>query len=150
MTPDDLAEINRRAVALLGRIARGPVEVIRSALQPTAEDYEAVFLGSAAKQAADGYADFWANPPSALARPVHEEVRVVAMRSEELGDAPEFPGGYRKIAHLLAPGHVWCAFKFYGAGGTDVLAYNGLVARGDRWAWFPKPWRVLAVGLEAC
>lgn len=142
MTPNDLIEINQRAVILLGQIARGPADVIRAALQPRDEDYDAVFVGAAAQRAREGYASFWAAPPAALSKPVHDVVRVVAQRAQDIAASTDFPGGFRRIAPLLAPDYVWCVFKFSGAGGSDVLAYNGLVSLGDRWAWFPKPWRV--------
>lgn len=145
MTPADLAEINQRAVALLTRIAHGPADAIRTALQPMPEDYETVFRGSVGTQLAEGYASLWANPPAELAKAVHTQVRVFAFVAENIASSRDFPGGYRKIVHLLSPGHVWCAFKFVGAN-DEVLAYDGLVARGDRWAWFPKPWRILAPG----
>lgn len=144
MTHGDLAEISRRAIALLGRIGRGPASLIKSELEPTAEDYAAVFVGDAARQAADAYARFWAEPLETLMRPAHTEIRCVSLRAQDIVASNDFPGGYRKIAHLLVPDQIWCRFKVQGAGGTDVIAYDGLVARGDRFAWFPKPWRVLA------
>ncbi len=53
-----------------------------------------------------------------------------------------------KIAQLLVPGQIWYRWKLVSGGGTDVLAYDGLVSRGERWAWFPTPWRVLAADSE--
>ena len=144
VTQVDLAEIGRRAIELLGRIGRGPAQLIKSELEPTRDDYAAVFIGDAASRAYDAYKTFWSAPPETLMRPAHSEIRVVALPARDIVDSRDFPGGYAKIAHLLVPDQIWCRFKFQGAGGTDVLAYDGLVVRGDRWAWFPKPWRVLA------
>lgn len=42
------------------------------------------------------------------------------------------------------PKQLWVRFKLVGGGGSDIIGYDGLVARGERWAWFPKPWRMLA------
>lgn len=140
----DLTEISRRAITLLGRVGHGPASVIKAELAPTREDFAAVFIGDAAQVAYDAYQGFWLEPPATLMRPTQLEVRVVCLPAQQIVESREFPGGYSKIAHLLVPDQLWCRFKFRGAGGNDVTAYDGLVMRGERWAWFPKPWRMLA------
>lgn len=141
MTDEELTEITKRAVQLLSGLVYGPPELIRATLAPRPEDFAAVFLGDAARLAAEAYAPFWEQPPGALTRSVNAQVRVVTRRSQDIVASDDFPGGYRKIAHLLAPDVAWCRFKLVGPG--DAMAYDGLVSRGDRWAWFPKPWRLL-------
>ena len=142
ITAVSLEEINQRAIALLSGIVYGPPELIAAALKPTHEDFAAVFVGDAAKQAEDAYAAFWANPPGALTKTVGAKIRVITKLSQDIVESGEFPGGYAKIAHLLAPDQAWSRFRLIGDGGKDAMAYDGLVALADgRWAWFPKPWR---------
>jgi hypothetical protein len=144
----DLIQISQRAITMLARIGRGPQSVIKAELEPTREDYDAVFVGGAAQQAYDGYKTFWLQPPETLSRPSHTEIRCISLPAREIVASEEFPGGYRKIAHLLVPDQIWCRFKFQAPGGTDSLAYDGLVVRGDRWVWFPKPWRLFRDEVE--
>ena len=144
-----LDEINQRAFAFLSGVVYGPPELIAAALRPTPDDFAAVFVGEAAHTAAAAYASFWAKPPGALTRSAGAQIRVFTQLSQNIVESSEFPGGYAKIAHLLAPDHAWCRFKLVGNGGRDVLAYDGLVARGERWAWFPKPWRAFTTPTAA-
>lgn len=139
MAPLDLAEITNRAVTLISGVAFGPGALIAAMLKPQPEDYAAVFVGQAATQAADAYAQFWENPPNALTSSVNPKIQVVTRLAQDIVASEEFPGGYAKIAHLLVPDQAWCRFKL---GGANLIAYDGLVWRGERWAWFPKPWRV--------
>lgn len=142
----DLEAINERALVLLSGIIYGPPELIAAALKPTHEDFAAVFVGDAAKRAEDAYAELWKNPPGALTKTVGAKIRVITKLSQDIVESGEFPGGYTRIAHLLAPDQAWCRFRLIGNGGQDAMAYDGLVSRGDaRWAWFPKPWRAFKV-----
>ena len=59
------------------------------------------------------------------------------------GRARSFPGGYLKIATLLRPGVPWVSWKFVRPPGRRGVVFDGLVRLGDRWAWFPKPWRAV-------
>lgn len=140
---DDISDVTRRAAALLAQIAYGPAELIKAALQPLPDDYAGVFVGDMARRAEEFYAGMWADPPAALVKSVGPQIRVFVSRSEDIAESREFPGGYRKIAPHLMPGQLWVRFKLVGGGGADVIGYDGLVARGERWAWFPKPWRML-------
>jgi hypothetical protein len=141
----NLEEINQRAVTLLSGIVYGPPELIATMVRPSHEDFAAVFLGDAAKQAEDAYAEFWANPPGALTKTVGVKVHVVTKLSQDIVESGQFPGGYARIAQLLAPDQAWSRFKLIGDGGREVMGYDGLVARGDRFVWFPKPWRAFKV-----
>lgn len=140
----EFAEISNRAIRTLSGIVFGPAQLIATVLRPTPEDYAAVFTPEAATMATNFYAPFWADPPASLTRTVNAQVRLYACKSQDIVASHEFPGGYAKIAHLLQPDHVWLRFRLVGDG--SAIAYDGLVARGDRWAWFPKPWRMLDVG----
>jgi hypothetical protein len=64
------------------------------------------------------------------------------------GRVAHFPGGYLKIGALLVPGVPWVCWKWSaGAPQSAGIGFDGLVRLGDRWVWFPKPWR--AIGLRA-
>lgn len=140
----DLDEISKRAIKLLSGILYGPPELITATLRPRPEDFAAVFVGDAAKTAADAYASFWDNPPGALSKWANAGIRVFSQLSQNIVESAEFPGGYGKIAHMLVRDQPWCRFKVVGNGGRDTIGYDGLVPLGDRWAWFPKPWRAFA------
>jgi len=139
----DLNEITTRAITVLSGCAYGPAQLITTLLKPEQEDYAAVFAGDAAQQAAASSARVWRPPPTWLAKAVNARVFVVAKLTQDIVTSEEFPGGYSKIAHLLLPDQAWCRFKFIGDGGESVMAYDGLVWRNGRFAWFPKPWRAL-------
>jgi hypothetical protein len=55
-----------------------------------------------------------------------------------------FPEGYHAIVPLLDPHRVWVCWKYTRPGAASGLAYDGLVWCDDHWAWFPKPYRMLA------
>ena len=59
-----------------------------------------------------------------------------------------FPGGYREVARAFQPDPIWLCWKFVEPGSRLGMAHNGLVqVEPLRFAWFPKPWRVLDVKL---
>ena len=141
----DLDEIKQRAITVVSGCAYGPPELIRSLLQPTPEDYAAVFVGDAAQKFQEAYASFWEKPPAALTRTAGARVLMFPQLAQNIVESDQFPGGYAKVAHLLVPDQTWFRFKLVADGGRDVMAYDGLVARGDRFVWFPKPWRALGM-----
>lgn len=144
----DLEEITKRAVTVLSGVAYGPAPLIATMLKPEPEDYAAVFAGDAARQAAEAYASFWDRPPSSLTKSLNPRIFVVTRLAQDIVSSEEFPGGYSKIAHLLVPDVAWCRFKLIGDGGASTIAYDGLVWRNERWAWFPKPWRAFPAPAE--
>lgn len=144
--PDvDLVEITKRAVIAVSGVAHGPAGLIAALLKPRPEDYAAVFVGNAAEQAAEHFALFWENPPGSLTRAPNPQIRMVSRLAQDIVASDEFPGGYSRIAHLLVPDQVWCRFKVISPGADSAIAYDGLVWREDRWAWFPKPWRAFSI-----
>lgn len=147
----ELNRIRREATALMTRLARAGQLDVTAALKPEDEDYAKVFLGDTAATARASYESLWIDPPI-LARPGQTEVEAFALQAETfLTDnefSREFPGGYRKIAHLLNPDLVWVRFKFTEPGKSAGMAYDGLVWLDGRWAWFPKPWRYLMAPID--
>jgi hypothetical protein len=143
----ELFRIARNAEGLLGPLANAPAEIWVAKLRPRDEDWSAVLVGDAARQAREGYAALWANPPKALGKTGQTEVHAFASEADALGAenefSREFPGGYRKIAAHLQPTSIWLTFKLVEPGQSHGMSYDGLVWLRDHWAWFPKPWRVL-------
>jgi len=144
----ELALIRRAAEDFLRPLGQARMVHLVDKLKPQDGDYERVFVGSAASKARDGYADLWMNPPKSLARPDQTNLIVFVAAAEKFGTenefSREFPGGYRKVANKLQPDLVWVRFKYTVPGSESGMAYDGLVFLQDHWAWFPKPWRVLA------
>ncbi|HEU0036415.1 MAG TPA: hypothetical protein VFQ53_37640 [Kofleriaceae bacterium] len=145
----ELYRIARTAERVLAPVANAPPELWVAALRPRDADYDAVFVGEAAARARAGYASLWANPPKSLGKRGQTTVHAFASEADALGHdnefSREFPGGYRKIASQLSPHKVWLTFKLVEPGASSGMSYDGLVwLADDHWAWFPKPWRVLA------
>ena len=126
----------------------GTVLDVVLAWQPRHEDFSRVFVAEAAARAEQAYATFWARPAPPLAPRGHSLLEVRVVESGELGRgtpaAQRFPGGFTRIAHLLVPGLVWVAWKYHTPDRKGRIAHHGLVWMGDRFVWFPKPWRFLA------
>lgn len=150
IAPDfELLEGYLNAVGRLeGFDASDPQRALTLALKPDDADYARVFRGAAAEQARAGYASVWADAWLRI-EPRREQVEVVVhvALAEELGVDPgaleAFPGGYRDVAPHLMPGLFWAAWEFREPGQPCGLQHNGLVLIDNRFAWFPKPWRVI-------
>ncbi|MCT7973039.1 hypothetical protein [Laspinema olomoucense] len=123
-------------------------EIARESLQPRDEDYAQIFVPEAAEIAQKGYKELWAQSPVPQPQPGQTEILIALGRAEELssesGIAEVFPGGYQSIAHYLLPDKVWLTWKYVKPGETSGMTYDGLVWLEDRFAWFPKPWKVLS------
>jgi hypothetical protein len=141
----DLQLIIHRAREMLGALASTTQPFAQ--LRPHDEDYGLVFVGDAALRARAGYAGLWQAPPPWPVRPEQTEIHVTAALAEDFArDDPRaspFPGGYKTIAAQLAPDQVWLLWEHVAPGQRDGIVFDGLVPIGDRWAWFPKPWRVV-------
>jgi hypothetical protein len=122
----------------------GPAAIL--ALRPREEDYERVFA-SGAERARAGYEAFWRDPPRIEVPSDRTHIAVVRATTEDLaegtGRAVDFPGGWRRIATSLRPGLTWVAWRYHRPDESLGTSFDGLVRLDDRWAWFPKPWRVL-------
>ncbi|WP_066341953.1 Imm49 family immunity protein [Azohydromonas lata] len=142
------AAVSAQLRPLLEALGQDRDGVLAASLRPRAGDYALAFAPAVADAARDAYEALWAEPPRVrLAVPGSRLVCHVAPAGL-LGGANElsrsFPGGYRGVAALLDPHRVWVAWKLLPPGQDAGMAYDGLVWLDDHWAWFPKPYRVLA------
>jgi hypothetical protein len=116
---------------------------LAAALRPQASDFLLAFAPGAAIVASDAYAT--APVPRVQA---DGELELALAPAGMLGDdnalSRRFPGGYRAIAHLLAPQRIWASWKYVRRGERAGVAYDGLVWLDERWVWFPKPYRALS------
>ena len=119
------------------------------ALRPAPEDYARVFVPEIADTVRTSYENVWRTAPLWRIRPDQTYLKVSAATVEELqgggGQTMAFPGGYRDVAPFFAPGFIWVAWEFMAPSAVGGMSFDGLVPVGDRWAWFPKPWRVVPV-----
>jgi hypothetical protein len=145
MTQLNVEEIKLLAHEQLLRFVRniGDPEVFR----PDPDDYAKVFVPDVAERARAAYEVIWLAPPRPEPKPGQSDVLVFAAPASLLTDDNElsrrFPNGYRTIAALLDPHRIWLSWKFVTPGSGTGMAYDGLVWLDGRFAWFPKPWRVL-------
>ncbi len=143
--PPNVEEIKQLAHDALRRFVRsiGDPEVFR----PDPDDYARVFVPAVAARARAAYEVIWLGPPKPEPKPGQSDVLVFAAPASLLTDDNElsrrFPGGYRGISSLLDPHQIWLSWKFVEPGSGSGMAYDGLVWLDGRFAWFPKPWRVL-------
>lgn len=112
--------------------------------QPRDDDFARVFAASLVETATAAYTAMWKGPIEITAKPEQTEMLLRAERSENLHSAETFPGGYKQVAPQLLPGRIWLAWKYVRPQETMGMAYDGLVWLDDHFAWFPKPWRLLA------
>jgi hypothetical protein len=117
-------------------------------LAPRPGDVDLVFAPSVAEQVEVAYQRVWEK--GIVMGPNHGQTQVIVaacaagmLADEKDPAAAKFPGGYRRIAHLLRPEVIWFAWKFVEPGRTSGMAYNGLVRIDNRFVWFPKPWVAL-------
>lgn len=119
-----------------------------AALRPRDEDYGRAFMPEVAQSARQAYEALWKTPPPAAGGAPGARLKMhvapAGMLAYENELSQGFPSGYRAIAALLDPHRVWVAWKLVPPGQDTGMAYDGLVWLDDHWAWFPKPYRVLA------
>lgn len=117
-------------------------------LRPRPEDYARAFLPQYAEAARTAFEAIWAEPPRISSALPGSELKLniapAGMLADDNALSWRFPGGYRSVAPLLNPHRVWVAWKLIPPGKSAGMAYDGLVWLDDHWAWFPKPYRVLA------
>jgi hypothetical protein len=119
------------------------------ALRPRDDDYEKVFLPEASARAREAYVAIWGrgvtvDAPPGTSSADHIYIAPAAMLLTQNELSRHFPGGYRTIALLLHPHRVWVCWRYARPGEKPEINYDGLVWCDDHWAWFPKPYRVLA------
>jgi len=146
-----LIEVKAAAESFLRTVFLGPSPLSRgdrvNLIRPTDEDYALVF-GANAESVKAGYAPLWTSGALPEPKAGQTDLAVFVADPKLLSTAnsasDRFPGGYRKIAHLLDPGTAWVALRYTAPGSSAGMLYDGLVPRPDgRFVWFPKPWRVL-------
>ncbi len=121
-------------------------------LRPRDDDYAKVFVRDTVGPARQQYARNW-KTGIGFRRPTgRPNLRVHLTPAGALADdnavSHSFPGGYRSVAGLLVPTRVWAAWRYLSPGQSAGLSYDGLVWCDDHWAFFPKPYRVLASGVR--
>lgn len=116
-------------------------------LRPRDEDYAQVFTAEHVERVRAGYAQLWQFLPTIPLKPNHTQLRVAVALSDDFASghprAQAFPGGYREVGRALVPGRPWATWELIETGERDGLLFDGLVGLGDRFVWFPKPWRVI-------
>jgi len=115
-------------------------------LRPTTADYKTLFdAKTAAKVEAAQAKDWNSNKAVIKPKPAQTEVKVWSATGSDLakgvGNAKEFPGGYKKVAKHLAPSVLFFRFKFVEPGKEVGTAYDGLAFVNGHWIIAPKPWR---------
>lgn len=139
------------AAEMLTRVAESDRAAVLRALilelAPRPEDYARVFLPEVAATARAAYEELWREPDLWPIEHGHSVLRVSVASVEDLrhgtGRACDFPGGYDDITDALQPDHLWVSWELLEDGQDIGLAFDGLVQIDGRWAWFPKPWRIL-------
>lgn len=119
-----------------------------AALQPRAGDYDLVFQPEIAGAVCAAYEELWRAPAEieviasqGLELRVHGAPASMLLEDNEL--SRHFPGGYRALAPYLRRDKVWFVWRYLAAGEAAGVRYDGLVRLESRWAWFPKPYRVV-------
>jgi hypothetical protein len=122
-------------------------EALTAQLRPRPEDYALVFEAAYAAVAQQAYERIWDEArPVARPKPGQRELLLASAASDIIrgeGAPKVFPAGFARVAHTLQPGRTWFCWKFVRPGERVGMAFDGLVDLGDRFAWFPKTWRVL-------
>ena len=140
--------IQEQVQPLLRELPHDPTGSVVFALRPREDDYAKVFVPAALDVARAAYESMWSEPlrldvPAANTR-LESWVAPAGMLAYDNELSTHFPGGYRHIAHLLDPRRAWVRWRYTRPGETSGMSFDGLVWCDDHWAWFPKPFRVLA------
>ena len=131
-------------IPFLGNEQERLSELAQMYLRPKLEDYARVFVPEVVENDTKGYEPFWAESPFPKADSNQTEVLVHFAHAEKLKYSEEFfPGGYQNIIPYLLPDRIWLSWKYVTPGEITGTAYDGLVWLDNRFAWFPKPWKVL-------
>jgi hypothetical protein len=135
-----LANLARPVVA---QLARGEL----TGVLPEPGDAALVFAPAVAPGAAEAYVRFWEEQKGRV-RPVGDrgEPDIYAVTAGMMHkDGPwmqPLAQGMRGVAGALRPEVAWLSWRWAGSSG------DGLVFVGDRWRWYPKPYRVLKTLLQ--
>lgn len=147
--PLDLPAVRDRAFLALRRflLPAADCTALGRGLRPEPGDYERVFTSEHAARGRQAYEALQVGP-EVFPAPLRGQTELLCeaawsqdLSAEEL--PPLFPGGMRRVAPLLAPGRAWVAWKFVKPRAREGMAFCGLVWLDGRFAFFPKPYRVL-------
>ncbi len=121
------------------------------ALQPTSADYKAVYTDDVAADMATGFEQHvWSDGRAVIAaKPENTELLIGKLSSEDIARwttqaVLELPGGYKQVGPKLVPGLAVYYWKYVKPSAKAGMSFDGLIYVNGHWAWFPKPWRVLA------
>ena len=118
-----------------------------ASLQPTSDDYRAVFDDSVAAKIEAVYDKLWEQPIIFDIDPEETEVELLSATTEdfkaETAAARKFPNGYKRVAEVLRPGVRIYLWRYTAPSEPRGTRFDGLVRVNGHWAWFPKPWRAL-------
>lgn len=116
-------------------------------LQPTTDDYKAIFADQAFAAKADAmYTPVWSSGELVIKpNEGQTEVRVTPASVADLkagtGNAEKFPGGYKDVADKYNDGLTIYRFEFLAPGEDAGMAFDGLTYVNGNWRIVPKPWR---------
>lgn len=126
---------------------------LHATLRPHPDDCERAFQPHVAEAARQAYEAVWSTPPRVTRATPGSQIQCHIAPAGMLGHdntlSWHFPGGYCAIAPLLQPQRVWAAWKLIEPGHSAGMSYDGLVWLDHHWAWFPKPYRILAHLVDA-
>jgi hypothetical protein len=120
-------------------------------LRPSSADYKSLFDAATAAKIEAAQAKDWDSGKAVIKpKPNQTEVKLWSATGADLasglGNAKEFPGGYKRVAKHLAAGVTFFRFKFVEAGKDVGTAYDGLAFVNGHWVIAPKPYKAMEGG----
>jgi hypothetical protein len=109
--------------------------------KPERQDFHDAFVDGA-DEAYEAYHRLWRQTPVPLPNQGQTQLLIQGSTPELISEARLFPSGYNQCVHRFSSETIWIAWKFIKPGESLGMAYNGLAWLGDRFKWFPKPWRM--------
>jgi hypothetical protein len=142
-----IATVQNQAALILNLLLEksNPVSFINigEVWKPSKEDFELAFIDGA-DEAFERYQQLWGSTPVPMPKEGQNQLLIQATSPALLFEARLFPSGYQRCEHRFNPECTWIAWKYVREGESSGMAYNGLVWLGDRFKWFPKPWKMWA------
>lgn len=142
----------QQAVPVLAALVDREAAQVVEQLRPHSDDYGRVFQAQYADLIRQSYDALWREPPRVEPHVQGDvQLSVFACPAGMFGTENElsrrFPGGYLRLAPYMQTDRIWLAWRYAPALGQRVR-YDGLVRIGERWVWFPKPYRVVGAVLS--
>lgn len=146
-----IQRIGQQIAPLLARFADPSTDraALVAELMPRSGDFAKAFRADIAPQVEQAFAALMQSGlPEIDPQPGQTQVSVHACPAGFLGQknplSAPFPSEYASLAPYLIRKRVWLVWHYTQPGATDGITYNGLVFLDDHWAWFPKPYQVIA------